>query len=65
MDPKQIRIELFKHFYMSDKQYNLYEKGDASEFLQSFLELIHFGLNSNHPSSINDTCIMLGLDGKM
>jgi len=58
LDPKQIRIELFKHCYMSDQEYNLYGKGDASEFLQSFLELVHFGLNTNKTESVEDTCIM-------
>ena len=57
LDPKQIRIEVFKYFYQSDQQYNLFEKGDASEFLQSFLELVHFGLSKNPAkSNIDDTC---------
>jgi len=43
---------------MSDQEYNLYGKGDASEFLQSFLELVHFGLNTNKTESVEDTCIM-------
>ena len=50
-------MELFKHYYMTDCEYNLYEKGDASEFLQSFMELIHLGLMDKQNVGVDDGCL--------
>jgi hypothetical protein len=47
--PDDLRRELFKYFYskQNPEKFDLYKKGDAAEFLQKTLELIHFSLNSN------------------
>ena len=47
--PADLRREMFKFFYarQNPEKFDLYKKADASEFLQSALELIHFCLNEN------------------
>lgn len=47
--PDELRREMFKFFYakQNPEKFDLYKKADASEFLQSSLELIHFCLNLN------------------
>ena len=42
-----MRRELFKYYYAEQlhEKYGLYQKADAAEFMQSFLELAHFVLN--------------------
>ena len=47
--PDELRRELFKIFYAKSnpEKFDLYKKGDAAEFLQKILELIHFCLNEN------------------
>jgi len=32
LNPKQIRMELFKYYYCEDQDYKLYTKGDSGEF---------------------------------
>jgi len=32
VSPRKIRMELFKYYYAQDQEYNLYCKGDSSEF---------------------------------
>ena len=39
---------MFKYFYATQNDFDLYKKADSSEFLQSTLELIHFCLNQNN-----------------
>ena len=49
INPDDLRRELFKFFYATQNPelFDLYKKGDAAEFLQKTLELIHFSLNPN------------------
>ena len=47
--PDLLRRELFKLYYATQnpEKFDLYKKADASEFLQSLLEMLHFCLNRN------------------
>ena len=47
LTPDELRREIFKFFYakQNPEKFDLYKKADASEFLQTSLELIHFCLN--------------------
>ena len=55
--PDDPRRELFKFFYaqQNPELFDLYKKGDAAEFLQKTLELIHFSLNPNKLKKDEDT----------
>ena len=46
-DPRRVRIAVFKYYYATDHQYELYNKGDAGEFTDSLLELIHCAYPNN------------------
>ena len=48
IDTNELRREMFKKFYAkSEEKFGLYEKADASEFLQTLLEMIHYCLNDS------------------
>ncbi len=49
LNTDDLRRELFKFFYATQnpEKFDLFKKADASEFLQSILELVHFSLNQN------------------
>lgn len=57
-------MELFKHHYAEYREagpFDLYHKGDASEFLQVLLELTHFCLNENeNKKNPDDACLKDG-----
>lgn len=55
--PNELRREMFKFFYakQNPEKFDLYKKADASEFLQSSLELIHFCLNLNKEKTDTDS----------
>ena len=59
LDPNDLRRELFKYYYCEQliEKFGLYAKADAAEFMQSFLELMHFCLNqSKSKKNVDDAC---------
>lgn len=57
LNPDDLRRELFKFFYATQnpEKFDLFKKADASEFLQSILELVHFSLNQNPEKKDSDS----------
>lgn len=59
ISPDSLRREIFKYYYATQnpEKFDLFKKADASELLQSLLEIIHYCLNPNidkkHP---DDKC---------
>ena len=59
IDPTELRREFFKYYYCEQQieKFGLYAKADAAEFMQSFLELMHFCLNKNKKKvKVDDPC---------
>ena len=38
----RLRYEVYKYYYLAQRDFELYKKSDASEFMQCLLELLHF-----------------------
>lgn len=53
-----MRRELFKYYYAEQlhEKYGLYQKADAAEFMQSFLELAHHVMNEKKVKKVDDVC---------
>ena len=56
-----LRFQLFKYKYQQGNDFDLYKKADSSEFLQCFLDCLHFCLNprpdkKDTESSCNSEC---------
>jgi len=41
----KLRFEIFKYFYGTHIEFDLYKKADSSEFFQCILDMLHFCLN--------------------
>ena len=55
LDTNDLRRELFKKFYAkSEEEFGLYDKADASEFFQKFLEMLHYCLNDSEEEKMDE-----------
>ena len=58
----KFRFELYKYDYLKQNNFDLYKKADASEFMQSVLELLHYcSSDATDIKSIDSTCGVNGV----
>ena len=52
----RLRYEVYKYYYLTQRDFELYKKSDASEFMQCLLELLHYCHNLQVKKDIDSDC---------